>query len=389
MFYARTILADIEAYITSPEAVILTGMRRTGKTTIMQELFGRPGIGNKLFLDLENPLNRKYFESDNYEQIKNSCELLGLDFRTRPYIFLDEIQHVRNLPSVVKYFIDHYNVKFFLTGSASFYLKNLFSESLAGRKVIFEIFPLTFREFLTFKGARLRLPDSSAQATRAMCETISPLYDEYLRYGGFPSVVLKSGGKEKEKALEDIFTSFFQLEVLQLGHFRRNDVVRDLMLLLMQSAGSKIDIQKLSRDLNASRPAVYEYLAFLESTYFITSIRPFSTGRAVEIRKSPKVYICDVGLANHFARLDAGNLFENAVFQNLRVKGSLHYYQKKSGAEIDFILDKKIAFEVKLTPQAPHLRKLKASAEELQMERYAIISRNYSTLDHVEYGFSL
>ena len=389
MFYKRHILSDIETYLDSPEAVILTGMRRTGKTTIMRELFNRTSLENKLFLDLENPLNRKYFENENYEHIKSAFEVLGLDFKTRPYIFLDEIQHVRSLPSVVKYFIDHYNVKFFLTGSASFYLKNLFSESLAGRKVIFEIFPLTFREFLEFKGAPVRLPDSSKQITKPIYETISPLYDEYLRYGGFPAVVLKSGGKDKEKALEDIFTSFFQLEVLQLGHFRRNDIVRDLMLLLLQSIGSKIDIQKLSRDLNASRPSVYEYLAFLENTYFIATVRPFSMGRTVEIRKSPKVYACDVGLANYFARLDTGNLFENAVFQNLRIKGTLNYYQKKSGAEIDFILDKKTAYEVKVTPQQSHIRKLKLTAEELQMEHYAVISRNYSALDNVEYGFLL
>jgi len=60
----------------------------------------------------------------------------------------------------------------------------------------------------------------------------------------------------------------------------------------------------------------------------------------VEIRKTPKVYLCDVGLVNRFARLDTGRLFEQSVFQNLQVKGELHYFQKKSGIEIDFILNK-------------------------------------------------
>lgn len=101
-------------------------------------------------MDLENPLNRKYFEESHYERIKITFEFLGLDFSQKTFVFLDEMQFVKNLPSVVKYFIDHYKVKFFLTGSASFYLKNLFTESLVGRKYIFELFPLTFNEFLFF-----------------------------------------------------------------------------------------------------------------------------------------------------------------------------------------------------------------------------------------------
>ena len=154
-------------------------------------------------------------------------------------------------------------------------------------------------------------------------------------------MVLKNSVQEKLMALDDIFTSFFQLEVMQLGDFRRNEVIRDLMLLLMQSTGSKIDIQKISRDLKISRPSIYDYIAFLEGTYFIKTIRPFSQGRSTEIRKMPKVYICDTGLVNQFAKIGAGHLFENSIFQNLRGKGELNYYQRKSGIEIDFIYDKK------------------------------------------------
>ena len=156
MAYPRTVFKEIKHYLHSPEAVILTGMRRTGKTTLLNLIQEQITSKNKLFLDLENPLNRKYFEEENYEKIKASFEFLRLDFNARSYIFLDEIQHVKNLPSVVKYFIDHHKVKFFLTGSASYYLKNLFTESLSGRKLIFEVFPLTFREFLTFKKVKFK-----------------------------------------------------------------------------------------------------------------------------------------------------------------------------------------------------------------------------------------
>jgi len=147
-------------------------MRRTGKTTLLNHMHGKISSQNTLFLDLENTINRKYFEEDNYEKIKSSFEFLGLTFAERSYIFLDEIQFVKKLPSIVKYFIDHYKTKFFLTGSASFYLKNLFTESLAGRKVIFELFPLTFREFVSFKKAAFKIPEKAEDISKPVFDTI-------------------------------------------------------------------------------------------------------------------------------------------------------------------------------------------------------------------------
>jgi len=389
MIKPRLIFDKIKAYFDSPEAIIITGMRRTGKTTLLNFIYDQIVSKNKVFLDLENTLNRKYFEEDNYERIKTSFEFLGIDFNHKPFIFLDEMQFVKNLPSIVKYFIDHYQVKFFLTGSASFYLKNLFTESLAGRKYIFELFPLTFSEFLLFKGSPLKIPENACNITRPIFDTISPLYDEYILFGGFPGVILKTSVQERKKALEEIFSSFFQLEILQLGDFRRNEVIRDLMLLLMQRLGSKLDIQKISKELGISRPTLSEYISFLEGTYFIKTIRPFSKGRNSEIRKMPKVYLCDTGLANHLAKLDMGKLFENSIFQNLRLKGELNYYQRKSGTEIDFIMDKKEAYEVKLNPQEADLKKLKEMVVELNLEEFKMVSKNYSKLENIVYGFML
>lgn len=385
----RLLFDEIKQYLDTPEAIILTGMRRTGKTTLLQFLFEQIDSKNKLSLDLENPINRTYFDQANYERIKVSFEVLGVDFTQKSYIFLDEIQFLKNLPSVVKYFVDHYQVKFFLTGSASFYMKNLFTESLAGRKFIFELFPLSFREFLTFKEVSFKAPESAGDISKAIVDTFAPLYDEYMFFGGFPGVVLKSNADEKRKALEDIFTSFFQLEILQLGDFRKNEVIRNLMLLLMQRTGSQLDIRKLSSELGIARQTLNDYIAFLESAYFIKTIRPFSKGKDGELRKMPKVYICDTGLANHYARLDAGVLFENSIFQNLRLKGELNYYQKKSGVEIDFILNKEKAYEVKTTPRSSDLKKLSGLAEGLNIEDYKIISGNFSSLENIVYGFMI
>lgn len=389
MIIEREIYLRIKPLINSPEAIVITGMRRTGKTTLLRFMMDKIASGNKIFLDLENPSNQKYFEEENYDKIVNNLEVLGLDTTKKGYVFLDEIQFVRSIPSVVKYLHDHYKIKFFLSGSSSYYLKNLFSESLAGRKYIFELFPFNFREFMQIKDPKINPKANMGKTSPAIFDKLNRYYDEYLLFGGFPGVIRKKSVQEKKAALEDIFSSYFQLEVAQLGDFKKINVVRDLILLLLERTGSKLDVQKLARELGVVRDTMNSYISFLESTYFLKLIRPFSRNRDSEIRSMPKFYVCDSGLANHFAKISDGALFENAVFAALRQRGEVNYYQKKSGVEIDFILNKKIACEVKIKPYEQDMKKLKALAKELKLKSYKIISRKYSDMKNVDYGFNL
>ncbi|OGD22006.1 MAG: hypothetical protein A2W03_07090 [Candidatus Aminicenantes bacterium RBG_16_63_16] len=389
MIKPRLILDRIRPYYDSPEAIIVTGMRRTGKTTLLRLIYGQVNSDNKIFLDLENPLNRRYFEESNYEKVRSTLEILGLDFTTKAHIFLDEIQFVRNLPSVAKYLIDHYQAKFFLTGSASFYLKNLFSESLSGRKFIFELYPLSFGEFLAFKDSALKIPENPRDITRPAYESISALYDEYLLFGGFPGVVLKTSTPEKKLALDDIFISYFQSEVIQLGDFRKNEIIRDLIVLLAMRIGSRLDLQKISKELGVTRPTIHEYLSFLEGTFFIKLVKPFAKKAGSEIRKSPKVYLCDTGLAGRLANLEEGTIFENSIFQSLVPKGELAYYQRKNGTEIDFLLDKTNAFEAKITPQLRDVQQLKRVAGELGLKSFSVVSKSFTDLENTVYGFMI
>lgn len=391
MLIERKLYKEIKKYIDSKEAIIVTGMRRTGKTSLLEFIYENITSNNKVFLDLENPLNQKYFEEINYEKIKTSLEFLGMDFNKKAYLFLDEIQFVKKLPQVIKYLIDHYGIKCFLTGSASFYLKNLFTESLAGRKYLFELYPLDFEEFLLFKNAKIKPPENAGEITEAVFCAIDPLYDEYVHFGGFPEVALKANNEEKKKSIEDIFTSYFQLEVLQLGDFRKNDIIRDLMLLLMERTGAKLDINKISSELGISRITLNEYISFLEGTYFIKLARPFSKSADTEIKKTPKVYICDSGLVNQLSRVSEGSLFENNVFQNLKMRGSVNYYQRKSGLEIDFVLNKEIGIEVKINPTEKDIRHLEKLSKEIGLKSFKIVSKKYprALIDkkNIDFGF--
>ena len=381
----RHLYKRIMQRVDSPEAIIMTGMRRVGKTTLLKQIYESLSTDNKIFLDLENPLNRKYFESDNYDEIAYELRNLGIDDKTRPALFLDEIQFVKNVPSVVKYLLDHHGWKFFLTGSSSFYLKNLFSESLAGRKIVYELFPLSFAEFLELKGSKIKI---LGKVTSPSYATIIPLYKEYVEFGGFPGVVTKQSLPEKSEALDDIFSSYFQKEVESLGGFRLNEAIRDLISLLAGRVGSRFEVQKLASELGLNRATIYEYLAFLQGTYFISLISPYSTNRDVEIRGAKKIYLCDSGMVKHLGQNEFGKVFENAVYNQLRIHGDINYYQRKSGVEIDFVLDKSKAYEVKSRPFEKDRKNLERLSKEVGISSYQLVSFEYSFLP-VRYGFEL
>lgn len=378
MIYPRKLLKKILPLIGKLEAVVVTGIRRCGKTFLLKDIYSRVDPKNALFLDLENPLNRRLFEEENYETIKTNLEKLGLDFKKRAFVFLDEIQLMPNLPSVVKYFIDHYKTKFFLTGSASFYLKNLFAESLAGRKFVFELFPLSFEEFLLFKNSLLRPPSLSQRVTAAVWKLFEPFWKEYLEFGAFPEVVLSTNASEKKMRLQDIFTSYFQKEVVTFSDFKKTETLRNFILLLAENVGSILNLERFASELKVSRLTLEEWLSFLEATYLVTLAPPFSRGQRVAIRKAKKVYFVDWALAKSINQQSLGQTLENCAFHLLRLTGSVSFYQKKSGAEIDFILNKKIGFEVKVSGRMADQKNLQRLSKELGLKKCHLITENYS-----------
>jgi len=120
MIFPRRILADLKKQIETNEIVVLTGMRRAGKTTLLRMIFDKIPGGNKVFLDIENPLEQQIFEETDYNNIWANLASYGISAKSKSYIFIDEIQAKPDVVRAVKYLHDHDKVKFFLTGSSSF-----------------------------------------------------------------------------------------------------------------------------------------------------------------------------------------------------------------------------------------------------------------------------
>ena len=384
MIFPRRILADLKKQIETNEIVVLTGMRRAGKTTLLRMIFDKIPGGNKVFLDIENPLEQQIFEETDYNNIWANLASYGISAKSKSYIFIDEIQAKPDVVRAVKYLHDHYKVKFFLTGSSSFYLKNLFPESLSGRKAVFVLYPLDFEEFLIFKGKR-RAPaggfkEKLKSKNKVSFEQNRKLYDEYLEYGGFPQVALTDDNTRKKQQLNDILKSYFEKEVLSLAEFRQRKAFRDLMMLIMRRAGSQIDISKLASEVGVSRPTVYSYIYFLEATYFIDLISPFSRSVDREVSGTKKLYVCDNGILNQFGRVSEGAMFENAVYHDIRKYGEVKYYRKRSGAEIDFVLpDISTAVEIKRTGRESDYKKLTVTAKSLKLKENYIVTKNFDS----------
>lgn len=380
--HERKLLHQLRKQINTKQIIVVTGMRRTGKTTLCKMLFEQITSKNKIFLDIDNPLDQKIFEEEDYNNIWKNLEKYGLGKDAKSYIFLDEIQAKPEIVRAIKYLYDHYNIKFFVTGSSSFYLKNLFPESLAGRKIIFELYPLDFEEFLIFHDYKKNFYDSfdekDKKKNRIEYEKIKKMYEEYVEYGGFPEVVLTKDNEQKKLLLRDIFKSYFEKDVQLIADFKNINLFRDLLLLLLPRIGSKLEISKLSVELGVSRETIYSYLSFLEGTYVIFLVTPFTKSVDREISGSRKIYFCDNGFLTQISRVNEGQLIENAAFLNLRKYGKLHYYQKRNGTEIDFILpEQKIAFEIKQTGTKSDLDKLEKHAKSLNFKKYYVLTKNF------------
>lgn len=375
-YIERQIYSELENHLSKRQITVLTGLRRTGKTTLIKKLLEDSDYKQKIYFDLERIDNRELFSEKNYENIISALTSRGIDFSQRTLMAIDEGQHLPAIPSVIKYLYDNYNIKFLITGSSSYYIKNLFGESLAGRKKVFVLNTLSFTEFLRFKEVSF-IPSKKfgRKFISSEYERLKNFYEEYIRYGGFPEVALTVKVADKKDILSDILSSYLNIDIKTVSEIRDQKNLHLLLKMLASRAGTRLDYSKLSSLTGISRPSVYNYLDLLEHTFVLTRVPVLAKNPDREIVKAPKVFINDNGLLNQLAEVSSGVQFENAVFNQLKFRGELHYYSLKTGKEIDFIIDKEIAVEVKETATKQDLINLKNLAKNLQIKNCFVVGR--------------
>ncbi len=380
----RFLYHKLMKFIDHKNALVITGMRQVGKTTLMKQIFEEIS-SPKLWFDFDNPLDMLYFEDIDYNSIYYNLLKISGAKNERLYVFIDEIQNLPEITKIIKYLIDKFKVKFIVTGSSNFYLKNLFPESLSGRKFLFILPTLSFREYLFFNDKIIEENIIEEEISKILREysfiefkKFENDYADYLEFGGFPEVVTTSDIKTKKEVLRNIFASFFEKDIRLLSDIKDIRELRDLILLLVPRTGNMLDITKLSSEIGISRAKLYDYFEFLQGVFLIKLIPKFSTSIDRSIVGGKKVYFNDNGLLNLIGRVNDGQLFENLIANQLSLYGELSFYNKRNSAEIDFILNKEIAFEVKLKATESDLKRLENISNKIGISNFHLISLNYT-----------
>jgi len=281
----------------------------------------------------------------------------GLNVENEIVLLIDEIQYLNNPSNFLKLFHDHYpNIKLIVSGSSSFDIKKKFKETLVGRTINFELFPLDFEEFLEFKNKTYALKKvNSLEINR---ELIS-LFEEYNSIGGYPKIVLEKNEENKKLMLSQIIATYIKKDIRDLGNIRDIESFNKLLIVLASQSGNLLNVEEISNTLKIDQKTIKEWLFLLEATYIIKLIRPFHNNIRSELTKNPKVFFIDTGLM-HLLHLKAfpktllGNSFENSLFSEL-IKNNIecNFWRTTNRQEIDFIIPgkKTSAIEVKLNFQ--------------------------------------
>lgn len=364
------VLETLRAHLTKPQHSILIGPRQVGKTTLVKQLAKiLEEQGEQFyFLTFEDPaildaVNQHPENIFNYTQLPSA-----MPGGKKLYIIIDEVQYANNPSNFLKLLYDKYKdqVKVIATGSSAFYIDKSFKDSLAGRKKVFELFPLSFDEFLHFKQEDELVGELQEMRGREKYQSanrlkIDALFDEYLIYGGYPEVVLAETEQEKQEILKELVNSYMKKDALEAG-IREEQKFFRLARLLADQAGNLVNNNELGNTLQLTSPTVENYTYILQKSFIITLLSPFYGNLRKELTKMPKVYFSDNGLrnvlVNNFNKIsdreDKGQLIENYVFNRLRKlydADNLHYWRTADGNEVDFIVEQGIkqglAYEVK------------------------------------------
>ena len=356
----RDIIKEIEKYQRTDDIIVLHGARQVGKTSILyyfEDKLKRQGE-NTYFVDLEDSRFVNILDSGIGEFIKHLREEgKAPPLKKKVFVFIDEIQYLANPSSFLKLIADHHkNIKLIVSGSSSFAIKSKFRDALVGRTVNFEIFNLSFREFLLFRQYHF---EKGKVYTQKKIDELKALFKEYVLYGGYPKIVLTPEIDMKEKYLQQIVDTYVKKDIRDLADVKDIDKFNKLLETLASQSGQQLNIAELSNTTRIAKQTIEKYLFIMENTYIIKLVRPFSHNIRSELFKLPKIYFYDTGLMQMLwlkglQKEIIGNVFETGIFAELVKKytrDSVFYWRTKDRKEIDFILKIKntiLPVEVKL-----------------------------------------
>jgi len=341
----REVYGRLGAFLRQPQVVALTGLRRTGKTTLLLRMIEDAIAGGR------DPRDVLYFSFDEFRDVRLREVLreyeaaTGRDLRSgHRLVLLDELQKLEGWADQLKALYDAHKgrVKFVASGSESLFLRKGSKETLAGRLFEFRVDPLSFREYLGFRGV--------AHEPVALYEReLARHFDDFVRTQGFPELVGVAERAVVRKYLrESIVEKVVFRDLPGLLGIRDVSLLESVLNLLMEEPGQIVQTSELAGTLGVSRKTLANYLAYLEQSFLVRKLYNYSTGRRKVERKLRRYYpaIVSPDLAFRDDDLSRSRVFEWAVVSQLRAE---FFWRDPYKNEVDVVLPgrKPVPVEVK------------------------------------------
>lgn len=396
-------LERLKKFIDVRHVLILTGVRRAGKSTLMHQLINHLIIEkavpakNIVYLFLEDVLVQQYLGlgwkllEDLYTFYLETYNPQG-----KVYLFLDEIQGVKEFNRWISSKYERKEpIKFVLSGSRRSLVESESATVLTGRNVQIDVYPLNFYEYLSNKGVKIEGEASIESLRRAnYSQQTSILHHlgNYLKEGGYPEIVLTPDEEVKRALASSYYRDTVTRDVVVPNGVRNQQEVEILGLQILSDFTKTHTYSSLSKPQKLSIDTTKAYLDYFQRAYLFFESRYFSykTKETQDIQRARKIYVVDNGLRNFnipLLRPDLGQCAENIVYMELRKQNTAVYYWEGK-KEIDFVImnpDLSLV-NVSYTDQ-PHEREVEGMIEGLQefnLDRGAVLTKNYSGTRQVE-----
>ncbi len=333
---------DYNIPLSSKKIISIVGIRRSGKTytmfNIINQLRKIVSRENIIYVNFEDDrlFGLQIGELDGL--IDTYFEIFPEKRKERIYLFFDEIENIKGWEKFVRRLYDTLNVSIYITGSSSRLLKKEFAYSLRGRTITYEIFPLTFKEYLLFHNIKPYITTSESKSR------ILNLFNSFLEYGGFPELI----GEDEDirrRILSDYVDLIVYRDIIERYGVKNTHLLRFLIKYSFSNPSTLLSINKLynqfkSMGLKAGKDTLYDFFEYLEDSFVVFNIPIFASSIKEQHRNPKKLYIADNGfkfIFNTSFSKDYSKLLENTVFLHLRKKyENICYFKDKQ--EVDFLI---------------------------------------------------
>ena len=335
MIYRSLYVDKIMAYVDTPFVKILTGVRRCGKSTILQMIMEK--LCKERNVPADHILNY-HFDSMEYDDMTAKQMFAELKSRLskngKTYLFLDEMQEIEGWEKVVNSLASDYDVDIYVTGSNSRMMSAEISTYLTGRYVAFRIYTLSFKEFLSFKEKYTVLDDRKAE------------FAEYIKLGGFPATHLQGYTQDEVYTIvNDIYNSTIFSDIVKRNQIRKIDQFERVVKYTFQNVGNTFSAKSISDYLKAEQrkldnETVYSYLEKLEKAYLLHRCSRYDLQGKELLKTQEKFYLADVSLKYSVLGYTPDSVaasLENVVYLVLCRRGYTVHIGKIGDQEIDFV----------------------------------------------------